>query len=1043
MADPTIAALPEAPTAPAAPAPVTPDTTGQVAVLDPSGRFGHIPVADLANAQAQGFAIAPKSLLDERAKTPLYKVGEGLYNTGETIEAGVHGALRGATAGLSDVIGKKLRDVVEGEQSGTQFASDLERLKAEHPIASTGGELAGMVGGAVAGSAAGRAGKATLGLFGEAGGLAEGLAGRATSGLAARGALGRAASSAIGLGTRSAVETGLYSGINELSEESLGKPELSAEKILAATGSGALGGFVLGGVLGAGGSLVKSGLGAASDFASGIISKNADKIDDLANEQRWRALDPLKKFTEQANARVEGGAAGVGEVLKKYDVVPADIATASREGGVDAIGPKLDEAVSKVGQQLGDLTGASTATIPVSKVRDALDEVIAPMRKVAGREGVVQSLENYKSSLIGKISPDVGEMSTQSAMGSGTAKELGAEIPFPKDVAKTSVNVFDGKVPTADAWRDMWRPPDGYEMQFKKFYAADGALTVQANIVDSATKKSVGEIENTFSRNGDALNVKHDFIHLDKSVQGKGIARALHDSSMETYAKMGVNGVDLHAAMDAGRYANARLGFSWPKDAGAEWQGRLRTFLEQNAIGDAEKLSGAALEGAPAVAKLKIGDRAIGKEFLLQGPNWAGRIGMPEARVSLQDALFQRKGLDQMVYQEAKSLDPHMRVQLLRDFRAKFEGIIVDSFDDAAKAAGNSEAKGQLLTLKRDYQALSLAQDAAEASTSRMQTNRNLSLTDYISGGIGSKVGTTVGGAVLGAPGAFLGGLAGGAAGSAINKFGRARGNAIAAAALDKAGAYARARAAVNKIDESIAGAAKGIVEGPKAAGGKTPYRSLGEAPKSIKAQFDKAKAAVVDMQQNSEAIANKAMTPLRHLPKIGAAAGQIAMRRAAYLIAQIPQPLSQPTLGSSLPSRVSEPDMHAFVDKVNAAQNPEAVLNKFATGRVTTSMVSALKEVSPEMFADLQAKTMDVVIKRQAKGDPLPYDARQRMSILLGIVTDPSQDPKIMQALQANLADQSQQPGAQGGGNGPAKAPKSGHGVPAQTNKLDKLEES
>lgn len=835
MAEPTATTLPTPGPAPP-PATVAPNAipSGQVAVFNPDGKLVSIAAKDLPNAQSAGYEVASKEALHARSPTTLYDVGQGLYDVGDTLESGFRGIVHGATAGLNELGDKAVIGALKGDKAAQEYADEVTRQKTEHPLAFGGGELGGMVGGALLGNEAGALTGVGKGLS-AAGGFAENLAGRATAGIAARGALGKAVATGIGMGARGAAETGIYSGINELSEESLGKPELNAEKILSAAGSGALGGFLLGGALGGVGSLAKSGYGAVTDFASDVIAKNADKLEGLANEQRWRALDPNLKFTREANARVEGGSAAVGDVLKKYDIVGTDLKTAAREGGIADIGPKIDEAVDKVGKQLGELTGGSAGTVPFSKIHEALDTVIDPLRKVAGREGVVRSLEDYQASLARKLVPETEGLVTK---------------------------------PSAE---------------------------------------------------------------------------------------------------------------------------------------------------------------------LMQTP------------ITLQDALFQRKGLDQMVYQEAKSLDPNMRVGLLRDFRAKFEGLIVDAFDDAAKAAGNPEAKGQLLGLKKDYQALSIAQDAAEASTSRMQTNRNLSLSDYVSGGIASNIGKGVGGIIGGAPGAFLGGLAGGAAGSLINRVGRDRGNAIAAAALDKASAFARARQAIEKTDEAITAAAKGIVDGPKLTGG-SPYRSLPSAVAvtegGLRSRFDAARDSVKDIQQNAKALTERAMVPSNHLPKTGAAVGQLAMRTAGYLVSQLPAPMVAPTLGKPWPMRVSEPEMSAYLEKFKAATDPTAAMRAFATGRLTMNMATALKEVRPEIFQQIQAEAMDMVIAKQAKGDPLPYDARQRMSILLGIITDPSQDPKMMASLQANLAGSDTTPGAGGPGAG-GRPPNSGAQLPSMANKMNKLEES
>lgn len=1217
------------PTEPLSPAPPSPDTGKGVQVYNPSGALVSIPAAQLPDAQAQGYSVAPAT----KPEAPL---------SFETVQAGIGGAFQGATAGLFEPFEQGAENAIGGlfghPDWGTKNIGErMHRLEEEHPTATTVGEGLGMVGGTLAGEGliaqGGRAaltagrGLAAISRTGE---LAGSLVGRAGAGLAATGALGRAAVAGAELGARGAVEMGLYNSARELNEQMLGDPALNAEKIFAAAADGAEGGAIFGGALGAAGSLAKSGVSGLGSIASDVISKNAGKLDELANEQRWRALDPLKKFTEQANARVEGGTKAVGEVLGRYGIVGDSLESAIKSGDVESIASKLDVAVEKVGQQLGDLTGASTATVPLNKINDALEGVIAPLRKTAGFEGVVRSLEDYRISLANKLVPDAAAM-------------------------------------------------------------GEAAVT---------------------------------------------------------------------------------------------------------------------------------------------------------APISLQDALFQRKGLDQLVYNETKSLDPKMRVQLLRDFRGKFEGLIVDAFDDAAKAAGNPGARAELLGLKKDYQALSLSQDAAEKATSRMQTNRNLSISDYMAGGTGSHIGGAIG-SILGPVGAAVGSGLGGIAGAALNKLGREKGNAIAAAVLKKLGEYGkklgpvkgaelealaaqvtraeeaahapelhggieprrlpenagptplgdgltanqlegareyqvagsrmlpefterpevgpprlmaprpeapglepmpmapeiagaperprmgvrpeadigpepthpgvpekpiapkptaakaeklapfeerltdaihhldrngerstmvhlldlrkefpemsreqfdaalwkadkenriklatyngrrigdaqsggltqerldaaltqkrktnsiggqdlydtthygyvmpngkpsgkpwaraseagspkvtkaaqakyekayrawsdkvdeidlehldrveayqakkaaaekavkdweagnasaeggftrefgdwqarkaaaesghagamsewnarrmateeahaaqvekwsadiqraaaehsallekvaqfeRARAAIAKVDEQVTKAAKGIVLGPgevKALpqGPRADKLALrAESGMTLRERYAEATKAVQDMQENQATIIKRASVEATHMPDISKLLGTNALRAFMYMTTQTPAPINQsPILGKALPARASDADMTDYMAKFNTARDPVSTLRKFARGRVTTAEAQTLQIVSPELFKELQQKSMALVIDRQAAGDPLPFQARQRMHVLLGVQTDPSQDPKLTRALQDNLVDADQPTqGAQAPGGAPQARPKRPVDMPDITNKFDKLE--
>ena len=1226
--------MPDPVPTPAAPA------DDRVTVYNPSGRLVTIPSSQLDAAQKQGYTAAPAATspaeeedksaytlarerglgipaslavqayspagIQARAIASPFGLlpGAGLVATiGSTFmgerqaESLGLGELKGLTMGLGNVGLKKLAGLVasvrgeDPEQAEKTAAATMQARTAEFPRTAGAGEMGGMVAGSLLGGEAaaglkgglGLAARSTpLGLMSGAGEVAEGLAGRAAAGFG-EGLAGQVARGALKMGARGALENAIYSGVDEMSEEMLkGDPQLNAEKILAATGHGALGGAIVGGALGAGGPLLSAGADAMGQAAS----KGASKLQELADAQRWRTLNARKEFTAEANARIPGGTKAVGEVLGRYGITGDSIADAAAHGDIRSISNKLDSAVDQVGQQIGQLHASSTAQIPLSKVEQAVDDVIAPYRKLAGMEPLVSSLETYKASLAEHLGSPQVNARLESGDIIGAAREMG----------------------------------------------------------------------------------------LDPS------------------------------------------------------QGWLRDYV----------LGQSKMSPADAIARLR--QEAGGS-------------------VSIQDVLTQRKALDRLVYQETRALDPKLRVEAMRDVRRNLEGLIVDSFDEAARASGNAGAKDMLLGLKRDYQALSLAQRAADDSVDRLVANRAVSLSDYLTGGTMASVGKTVGGALGGAPGAFVGGIAGGAAGAAINKLARERGNAVAAALLDrlaevggasrsglsevgeslareaahaeghgdvgkiiqdiaptpsfgaeeaeaphkalsehvpaevpkaaraaapqaiaaptwdkhlstetmhklgidtlalpnelaeagkqvfgdrvpnaefiqnmyrappgyhvkvdefgpgvyhnrvdtdvihmhaniykddgmlvgqlrrrfmrdsegnlvadhdimrinpseqgkgigselsqsaieayhqlgvkrieldaaldmgpyawarqgyqwksegtrdsmhgqvdlfareyglseeetkaihdaidkepravselgrgterhygkdfllgtggwsgqmsvdaahaemmqKAAEFQRAQDAIKQTDVMVDKAARGIVEGPS--GRTTPYRS-GLSERSLKARFEEARDTVSELQANPQAAMQAVMpSTSKYMPKTSQALALSMMRGLTYLQRQVPTPLAKPSLGQAAPARVSVPDMHAFLERYKVVEDPKSALRAFAAGRMTVGMATALQEVSPQLFAELQAKTLQVVQDRQAKGDPLPYDARQRMHILLGIITDPSQDPKMAAALQANLIPEPKAPG--GGAPRPSAPQTKTPGAPGQINKFDQLEES
>jgi len=1093
------------------------EPSGMIDVVDPVGRRGQIPVTQLPDAQAQGYIIAQpeeKGVYETAIAKGFNPVQAGAASVLSPLLSYEQGTVAGATGGLGEGVQRKIAGVVGpvlaratgGPDMTTKEAEEFYRYLAQggaHSGLHATGEVAGMVGSSIAGGAlkgasgaAGVAGRG-LGLITEAGEGAAAGARALTGGLAARGILGRAAAAGTELGARAGIEMGAYEGLKELSEEMFGDAPLSAQKIFAAAADGAEGGALFGGVAGAGGSLVKSAAKGIANTALQAASKNADSLQRLADEQRWKALDPLNKFSKEAEARVPGGEAAVGARLREYGVFDGTLADAAKADATE-VSKRIDSAVDKVGQKLGEMTEASTATVKYGAIDDALEAVIKDERLKGGHDAIVRSLEDYKASLASKILPEV----------------------------------------------------------------APGA------------------------------------------------------------------------------------------SAGTE----------------------AALREVP---------------------------------ITIQDAIFQRKALDDLIYKESKALDPSLRVGLLRDFRRKFEGVIVDAFDDAAKAAGNPGAREQLLKLKGDYQALKLAQDAAAETTSRMATNRNLSLTDYISGGIASSIGAGIGQAVGGDYGGAIGGVLGGAVGARLNRFARARGNAITAAIADrvaafggkerviaklaeaapalekeaiaaekvaaaapqklevpppkaltyqpeaneafvkkmngivydedmpmiraeakrvfgdrvptpeamaevwkapvgyktvledmsakegkgitfggeirtdkgqqvgnflrtfnrdeagnlivkhdhlhidpefqgkgiakamqqsalesyadmgvqdihltagydagpkvwakmgfqwanpeertaiqqlfrdyleangvknaesiaakatetpkslletrvegkpvgedflgsgeaswagkmavsegraqmlqKAAEFARAKEAIAKVDAQIEKSAQGLVE-PKG----NPYR---ESAKPIRDRYEAARANADQLADNLQAIMRRADVKAASMPKISKAMQDGVIRAAAFLTSAGPPPVNQlPTLGAPLPRATTVQAMGEYLDRYEAVNNPMKTLRKFESGRVTVPEVQALKVASPELFAEIQKRCFNVVVARQAAGKPVPFQARQRLHVLLGIPTDPSQDPKLTKLLQSYL--QTQEPAPQ------TQAPSRPVQMPKLTNTFDRLEE-
>lgn len=218
-------------------------------------------------------------------------------------------------------------------------------------------------------------------------------------------------------------------------------------------------------------------------------------------------------------------------------------------------------------------------------------------------------------------------------------KRLGATSSG--DIKRVTKALFDGRCPDQASWLKLWEPPPGYRIQFDRFDASDGeTLSIKGRVMHG--KDDVGDIERTFKRRDGELVVKHDFLVLKPSLQGKGIGDALSRSALLGYREMDVRRV-LVSAHWVGRYTWATFGYSWSASDAPRWQKALAKFLTRE-LGNAklaEEYANTALEGAHAVASLVIDGEKLGKAFLLDDdfvPYWNGELRLVDGDVGYEKA---------------------------------------------------------------------------------------------------------------------------------------------------------------------------------------------------------------------------------------------------------------------------------------------------------------------------------------------------------------------------------------------------------------------
>lgn len=328
-----------------------------VTIADQAGNPAQVRGADLSEALADGrHRIVPQQELTE-----LEALQESESPLG-VIRTAAQGIASGATFGASD----KLLELAGADTGAMQLDREV------NPLAFGGGQLAGAVAPLVmsggAGAAAGAARLAPTAMVAR-GARAAGQV--AESALAARGVPAWLARTG-GLALEGASE-GAIAGIGQaMSDSSLGGPELTAERLLAAAGSGALLGGVLGGGIGAGGAAVTAAREGAETLAKrAVVLQRAAAGDSAGAALTGQVRDTLSDgvLLGPVRAAVSSGAA------RATGAAADDIA---RGLGAGTEGARRRAQMLRGESMLPQVDAAASARL--APVRDAIESLPRPPR---------------------------------------------------------------------------------------------------------------------------------------------------------------------------------------------------------------------------------------------------------------------------------------------------------------------------------------------------------------------------------------------------------------------------------------------------------------------------------------------------------------------------------------------------------------------------------------------------------------------------------------------------------------------------------------
>jgi hypothetical protein len=342
------------------------DASREVLLQGPDGKMYAMPATSAPEAFEKGYTFGSQEAL--RSEEMEAKYGA----LGSKLLAGGAGVLRGATLGLSD---RALRNVGVG-------ASTLRDLEEAAPITSGVGEGVGAV--------------ATTLLTGGAAGVGQGAV-RATGLAASKGLLARAGAKALELGVTGAIEGAAFGAGQAITEDALGRADLTAESLIANAGLGAIVGGSGGVLLGGGGVLagagIKKGVDVARDKLAG--SSVAEWLEDFAGERALKATLGQQKraFTQLEDKNLT-------EKAKKYLLEDVGIDKLdTTESIAEKLAAKVDDLDARRIKMVEQLDQATEAT-PLERIsrRQVATEIrkeMLPKIDKAAQRNVYDAMERY------------------------------------------------------------------------------------------------------------------------------------------------------------------------------------------------------------------------------------------------------------------------------------------------------------------------------------------------------------------------------------------------------------------------------------------------------------------------------------------------------------------------------------------------------------------------------------------------------------------------------------------------------------------------
>jgi hypothetical protein len=189
-----------------------------------------------------------------------------------------------------------------------------------------------------------------------------------------------------------------------------------------------------------------------------------------------------------------------------------------------------------------------------------------------------------------------------------------------------------------------------------------------------------------------------------------------------------------------------------------------------------------------------------------------------------------------------------------------------------------------------------------------------------------------------------------------------------------------------NRIDTLAGNAVRGTVQGHGEPVGAVP-RPMNEA--TFEKRIDQARQLASNPEAMQNLLTRQTADWGEHAPATAQAMNIATVRAAQYLANVAPVKINHAPLQT--PPKPSAADVGKFSRAWEAVSNPLSILKQATAGTLSKESVEAVRSVYPQLFGQMQTAVLDRITNHRGA---LPYRQRQMASMLLGMDVDGTMNP-------------------------------------------------